>query len=293
MTAVSLPRRRRWSELHPALYQARIHQLRLSRRLRDALAGLRFAQRREREEAPALPCARHQSLLRRRLGNSDPRLQENKVVNLRLAVATLDGVIVRPGETFSFWKCVGPPTAERGYIEGLQLSRGEVRTGVGGGLCQLGNLLYWLALHTPLTIVERHHHSFDPFPDDHRVLPFGSGASLFYNYVDLRFRNDTEGSFRLKVWLTDKHLKGAFLADREWPRAWSVFEREHRFLRDGDRVFRTNEIWRAIRDRRTGTLLGEELLMRNLAEVKYEVPDDLFVTPGSSDPPAPSPPPRR
>lgn len=275
MTVVTLPRRRRWSELHPALYHARIHQLRLERHLRDALGGVRFARR--RPEAPQVPCARHQSLLRRRLGDSDPQLQENKIVNLRLAVASLDGVVVRPGETFSFWRCVGPPTAARGFIEGLQLSRGRVRTGIGGGLCQMANLLYWLALHSPLRVTERHHHSFDPFPDDRRVLPFGSGASVFYNYVDLRFHNGTDATFALKVWLTGKHLKGALLADREWPQAWSVFEREHAFRRDGDRTFRTNEIWRAVRDRRTGALLGEELLMRNLAEVKYAIPDDWLV----------------
>jgi vancomycin resistance protein VanW len=49
-----------------------------------------------------------------------------------------------------------------------------------------------LALHSPLEIKERHHHSFDPFPDENRVLPFGRGASIFYNYVDLRFINPTQ-----------------------------------------------------------------------------------------------------
>lgn len=48
----------------------------------------------------------------------------------------------------------------------MQLSRGEVVRGVGGGLCQLANLLYWMSLHTPLEIAERHQHSFDPFPDE-------------------------------------------------------------------------------------------------------------------------------
>ncbi|MFJ8513275.1 VanW family protein [Lysinibacillus xylanilyticus] len=51
----------------------------------------------------------------------------------------------------------------------------KVKTGVGGGICQLANLLYWMALHTPLIVTERHHHSFDPFPDSGRTLPFGSG----------------------------------------------------------------------------------------------------------------------
>ena len=74
------------------------------------------------------------------------------------------------------------------------LSHGEVRVGTGGGLCQLANMLYWLALHTPLVIKERHHHSFDLFPDDRRVIPFGTGTSVFYNYVDLQFYNPTAQS---------------------------------------------------------------------------------------------------
>lgn len=133
-------------------------------------------------------CKKHQSLLRRKLGNSNPQLQENKITNLKIATSKIDGVIIKPGETFSFWKLVGRTTKSKGYIEGMQLKMREVKTGIGGGICQLANLLYWMALHTPLTVVERHHHSFDPFPDSGRTLPFGSGASVFYNYVDLRFK---------------------------------------------------------------------------------------------------------
>jgi vancomycin resistance protein VanW len=42
-----------------------------------------------------------------------------------------------------------------------------------------------MAIHSPLVVVERSNHSFDPFPDDGRGLPFGSGAEIFYNYIDL------------------------------------------------------------------------------------------------------------
>lgn len=222
----------------------------------------------------AFTCKRHQSLLRRKLGDSDPRLQENKIVNLRIAVPCVDGLILRPGETFSFWRCVGAPVASRGFVEGLQLSQGEVRAGVGGGLCQLANLLYWMSLHTPLEMVERHHHSFDPFPDDRRTLPFGSGAGVFYNYVDLRFRNPTDRTFQLRVWLTEEHLRGRIACDRELPSSYRIQEREHRFVRKRGRVFRTNELWRRVVDRKTGDTTATELLMRNFAEVKYPVPQE-------------------
>lgn len=236
----------------------------------DLSSRIEFASETSAEELRH-SCKKHQSLLRRKLGNSDPELQENKVTNLRISCPAIDGILIKPGETFSFWRQIGETTAAKGYLEGMQLSRGEVVRGVGGGLCQLANLLYWMSLHTPLDVVERHHHSFDPFPDENRVLPFGSGAGVFYNYVDLRFYNPTELTFQIRVWLTDDHLKGAIYSDREMPHTFHVFEKNHRFLTDGSRNYRENEIWRTVIDRRTGNDVREELLVKNHAEVKYEL----------------------
>lgn len=238
------------------------------RRVADLRHAGRFASQIETDRL-AYTCKKHQSLLRRRLGNSDPELQENKVKNLELACPGIDGILIKPGQTFSFWRAVGEATAEKGYFEGMQLSRGEVVRGVGGGLCQLANLLYWMALHTPLNVAERHHHSFDPFPDENRVLPFGSGAGVFYNYIDLRFFNPTDITFQIKVWLTPDHLKGAVYSDRETPFSYHVVEKNHRFLRDAEKSFRENEIWRETIDRRTGNRVGEEMVVKNFAEVKY------------------------
>lgn len=259
----------RLSELHPAFYHTRIWQKRLSRRLADATVR-RFASE-VRADDLGFTCKKHQSLLRRKLGDSDPQLQENKAVNLRIACPTIDGLVIKPGETFSFWRQVGETTAAKGYLEGMQLSRGEVVRGIGGGLCQLSNLLYWMALHTPLEVVERHHHSFDPFPDENRTLPFGSGCGVFYNYIDLRFFNPTEMTFQLRVRVDEEHLKGAILTDTEPLYSYHVFERDHRFLTIGDKNYRENEIWREVIDRRTGNRIAEELLVRNHAEVKYEL----------------------
>jgi vancomycin resistance protein VanW len=261
---------KRLSEIHPAFYHTRIWQKRFSRRVSDLRRRVQFASEQSSRDLE-FTCKRHQSLLRRKLGNSDPQLQENKIKNLSIAAPTIDRILVRPGETFSFWRQLGEASAAKGYLEGMQLSRGEVVRGVGGGLCQLSNLLYWMTLHTPLKVVERHHHSFDPFPDENRTLPFGSGCGVFYNYIDLRFYNPTDTTFQLRVWLTDDHLKGAIYADTEVPHSYHVVERNHRFIRENDRFYRENEIWREIIDRRTGNRLGEEMLVRNYAEIKYEL----------------------
>jgi vancomycin resistance protein VanW len=228
----------------------------------------RFAIDRSPEELPFL-LMRHQSLLRRQLGSTDPQLQENKIVNLRIATNTMDGVLIRPGETFSFWRLIGNTTARKGYLPGLILKYGEAGSGIGGGICQLSNLLYWMALHTPLAVAERHHHSFDPFPDMLRVIPFGTGACVFYNYVDLRLHNPTDLTFQIRVRVTADHLKGTISASREWPLLYHMEERNHRFVAQAGRNYRENEVWRIHLDRGTGQPVAEELLMHNFCEVKY------------------------
>ena len=257
---------------HPRLRRLlrplRIRQLRWARRWSDWRTGVHFAAQQSPSPLP-VRLIRHRSLLLRRLGDTDPLLQHNKVVNLRLAAPPLHGLLIRPGETLSIWRRVGRPTAERGYLDGVQLSQGRVTVGVGGGLCQLANLIHWMALHSPLELVERHHHSFDPFPDAGRVLPFGSGASLFYNYVDLRFRNPTTQTLQLLVWLDETHLCGELRAEELPPVAYHVRESDHHFEHCGDQTYRCNQLWQQQLDRRSGELVNERLLYSNRSLVMY------------------------
>ncbi|MNR24709.1 Vancomycin B-type resistance protein VanW [compost metagenome] len=149
------------------------------------------------------------------------------------------------------------------------LSHGEVRVGTGGGLCQLANMLYWLALHTPLVIKERHHHSFDLFPDDRRVIPFGTGTSVFYNYVDLQFYNPTDHTFQFQLEVTEEYLEGSISCNEELPYVYKVKEKNHAFYQRADQWFRGNEIWRQTCSKLDESLVGEELVNVNHAEVKY------------------------
>src|SRR5688500_7857885 len=113
----------RLSEIHPIFYHTRIKQKRLFRHLADL--PKRFASEIDNKNLP-FNCKKHQSLLRRKLGNSAPELQENKIQNLQIACPTIDGLLIKPKQTFSFWRRLGEPTAAKGYVEGMQLSRGEV-----------------------------------------------------------------------------------------------------------------------------------------------------------------------
>lgn len=271
----SVTRSPRPTERHPWLFPWAVRAHRAQRRLQWLRPGTTWARTRAAHDLP-VRVKRHGSLLLRDLSPTEMRLQHNKVVNLRLAAARTDSLLIRPGETFSFNKVVGNATRRKGYVEGMRLSNGEAVAGVGGGLCQLANLVHWMVLHSPLTVVERSEHSFDPFPDKGRVLPWGVGCSIVYNYVDLVVRNDTDLTFELRTWVSERHLRGELRADRAPATSYTVEARDERFVASGGRVFRTNEIWRTSIDRRTGNLVADELVKRNCAVVKY-VPDPSLV----------------
>ena len=211
----------------------------------------------------------HQSFLRRPLKDLEMYLQENKVTNLRLAAACISGVIIKPGETFSIWQLVGRPTKLKGYLEGMTLSNGQVTKGTGGGLCQLGNLIYWMAIHTPLTVTKRWRHSYDVFPDVNRKIPFGSGATLSYNYIDLQLKNETAQDFQINIWLNETHLKGSINSTEASNYAYEIQERNHRFVQQWWGGYtRHNEIWRIKMNLQNQEII-DELITKNHAVMMY------------------------
>ncbi len=139
--------------------------------------GSKIYVRSKQEEPLPFKTSFHKTPLYRVLKDVDKWYQQNKVKNLEIAIKKINGIVIQPGETFSYWRLIGKPTKRKGYVEGMVLYYGSFKPGVGGGLCQLSNLIYWMTLHTPLSVTERHRHSYDVFPDSNRTQPFGSGAT--------------------------------------------------------------------------------------------------------------------
>lgn len=186
-----MKQRKLLSQRHPVFYFISVWEKRIRRQLKWIYDSKKYTKTKSSEKLP-YRVKKHQSRLLKKLGESDMILQYNKIDNLKIVVEKINGTLIKPGETFSFCKTVGLPTKRKGFKLGMELSFGEAKAGIGGGICQSSNLMHWLALHSPLTINERHHHSFDPFPDDGRVLPFASGATVFYNYLDFQLTNNTK-----------------------------------------------------------------------------------------------------
>lgn len=267
--------RRPLSNYHPWLYHIRVIQKRLYRYIQWYLSQRKYSKTIELNDKLPYRHKKHTSKLIRKLGNTDIQLQYNKITNLNIVVNLLDGILIKPGEHFSFCKLVGKSTKKRGFVEGIELSFGQARKGIGGGICQISNLIHWLALHSELKVVEKSNHSFDPFPDEGRVLPFGSGAAIFYNYIDLVLYNPTQQTFQICLCVGKHQLEGELRSNQERKYSYHIYELNHAFKKKGDITIRQNEIWR---DRFTKNnikgapqRLSTEQLYTNSVIVKYHV----------------------
>ncbi len=178
-------KRKLFCEISPLTYKISYESRILKRQITDSY---RWCSAGSQAQLPYLIFS-HQSLMRRGLRKVPIPVEEAKVANLKIAAPKVSHIIIRPGETFSFWHLVGRCTEKSGYQNGLMVANdGELKKGTGGGLCQFSNLIHWMILHTPLEVVEKYHHEqVDMFPDANREVPFGSGTSIVYNYLDYRF----------------------------------------------------------------------------------------------------------
>ena len=269
--------RKLFCEISPFTYRLSMEKEILKRHLKDFVHKIRFAKERTTDNLPVV-IYRHNSLIRRRLGNVNMQLQENKATNLALAVKNIDGLLIRPGETFSVWKQIGRTTERKGYKEGLVIAKGAPGQGIGGGLCQLSNLIHWMVLHSDLTIAEHHHHdALDLFPDYGRQIPFGTGTSISYNYLDYRVRNDTSNTYQLRLWVDGEYLRGELRAVDPQPHTFHIHAENEYFSREGDVIYRNGQVYRDTIDSSTGNVIESQLIRTNHARVMYECPPNIEI----------------
>ena len=195
------------TRLDAIAFRVKAGLFRLDRARRNAFDGdaVRFTAGFALAEAPVV--AETKTKLWTEANDAERPLLVGKIHNLRLALRRIDGVEIPAGRIFSFWAHVGRPTRLRGFVAGRELREGCVIPSVGGGLCQLSNALYDAALKAGFEIVERHAHTL--------VIPgslaeVGRDATVFWNYVDLRFRAPM--AFRIETDMDAEHLVLRFRA---------------------------------------------------------------------------------
>lgn len=262
-------KRKLFSEISPLTYKISVHKERLKRNIKNIFGKDKIAKTFSNNELPNI-IKSHTSLMLRRLEGVDMILQENKVTNISLACSKINGIIIKPGETFSFWSTLGSTTKRKGYKEGLVIGNGKTGKDYGGGLCQMANMIHYLVLNSPLKVVEIHHHSDALFPDERRRVPFGTGTSVFYNYVDYRFINNTNQNIQILVWIEDKDLCGELRSEKPLPYRYKIVEEDHHFKKEGNDYYRISKVYKITIDKETNKEIKKELILSNHSKVMYD-----------------------
>lgn len=202
--------------------------------------------------------------------------------NIAVGAAKLDGMIVRPGETFSFNDRIGAFTKAEGWVEGSVIVEDRTEQGIGGGICQVSTTLFRAVLAAGLPIEERWPHLYRVRYYEMGGAPIGFDSTIFSPGIDLKFRNDFENPIMLRV-LIDRRL--AILDFEIWgtadgrkvtlnkPRLWDWedpppdegivnseeepdFEDQLEFAKEGVKASITRTIVLADGETRTGTFLS-------------------------------------
>jgi len=133
----------------------------------------------------------------------------NRIHNISLASSNFKGILIAPGETFSFNDALGDVSAFTGYKQAFVISDGKTVLGDGGGVCQVSTTFFRAALKAGLPIVERRAHSYRVGYYEQDSSP-GLDATVYAPTTDLKILNDTPGHILVQAVFDAKNLSLAF-----------------------------------------------------------------------------------
>lgn len=260
--------KKRFCDISPTCYKISEFKEVCKRKLSDFLSTEKFAKVKSDEKLAQVVFGFNSNMIKRAPG-VDLTSQLNKADNIRLACAQINGILIRPGETFSFWRLVGNTTKRRGYKEGRIITNKGLTTGLGGGLCNLGNSINRTILHSPLTVTEFHKHSDALAPDEGKRVPLNTGTSISYNYIDYRFKNETDQTFQLLLWCDGDELFTELRAQNLISEIYELVEEDHHFAKEGEEYYSISKIYRVTKSQ-SGEILEKQLIWDNHSKVMFD-----------------------
>ena len=127
---------------------------------------------------------------------------DNRDTNLKLTASKINGTVINPNETFSFNEIAGNPTPEKGYEKAGIFVNGKKEKGYGGGNCQVSTTIYDAVLKVKgLEVTERHEHGKEV-----GYVKQGKDATVVYDELDLKFKNNLENAIKLYVDVTEEKI---------------------------------------------------------------------------------------
>ena len=267
-------------DINPFCYEISLKKEILKRHIKNFLSNEKFSKNKSTKKLSNVVWKHHSNMIKRAPG-VDLTHQYNKAENIAIASSKINGIIIRPGESFSFWKTIGKITTKKGYKDGRIIKNNKLVAGVGGGLCNLGNTLHLLILHSPLKVTEFHNHSDALAPDEGKRVPFSAGTSVGYNYIDYRFKNTTDQDVQILVWTEGETLYAELRSEHPFENTYELIEEDHHFKKTGEKFYRNSKIYRNVINIKSGEIVAKELVFDNHSEVMFDyslIPQDLIIT---------------
>ncbi|MBE7346778.1 YqeG family HAD IIIA-type phosphatase [Staphylococcus epidermidis] len=266
------------SERYPIFYSMAVKKETVKRHIKNYKSNIKFA---TYKQDKALPNVVHQysSYLIKEGKDIDPTLQYNKSFNIGLSASKINKVIIRPGETFSFWNLVGKIDKKRGYRDGRVIINNKVQAGLGGGLCNLANTLNLLIMHSPLEVTELHTHSDALSPDHGKRVPFGTGTSISYNYVDYRFENTTNQNVQILIWVENNYLNAELRSEKPFDYKYELSEENHHFTKINGKFYRKSKVYKNTVNPSDNKIIDKQLVYDNKSRVMFDydlIPKELI-----------------
>lgn len=144
-----------------------------------------------------------------------PGSSADRNTNIRIGASRYNGVLLKPGQQFSFEDYLGPIGPEQGYKQSKVILEGRLENEYGGGLCQVSSTAFRAALLAGLPITERYNHAFAV---SYYTAPYnvpGVDATIYYPGVDFKFRNDTDAHILIQTEMVGTTLKFRFYGTKK------------------------------------------------------------------------------
>lgn len=136
---------------------------------------------------------------------------KNRVFNIHRALEQYDGIVIAPGEEFSFVDYLGEVDGEHGYLPELVIRNNKTEPEFGGGICQVSTTIFRAAIYAGLEITDRKNHSY---PVQY-YKPYGFDATIYIPRPDLKFKNNTPGAILVLPTIKGMELTFRFYGTRD------------------------------------------------------------------------------
>lgn len=203
--------------------------------------------------------------------------QENKVYNLKMISKTMNHVLIQPKETFSFCYLAKHSGKYGTYKDGLVLVNNKIVPTKGGGICHLSNLLYYVFLMSPLTIVERHGHKVKSFPNPDQNSLEGIDATIRSGWLDLKVRNNTDHTFQIEIDFDEEYMYARILSDQDSMYEYRIINENFQYIQKNNDIYESVSVIKIGKDKQTGKEISKEKLYDEVVKIEYELPKDVKI----------------